>query len=288
MSLPPLRRIAAIHDLSGLGKCSLTVALPVISAAGVECACIPTALLSTHTGEFTGWTMHDLSGDMLPIARHWAAEGVRLDGIYSGYLASPAQAALLEQVIDLLAGPETQLIVDPVMADNGAYYSNLDEEMCRAFRRLIARADVITPNVTEAAFLTGLPYQHTHSPEYLDELLTRLAALGARAAAITGVRPGDGTVGNLAVDFRTGQQYRAMRPARSGLFYGAGDLFASALSALLVRGAPLEAALNAASSLVADSVERTLQRDTPRRFGMDFEGALPAFAQRAAALFDEA
>ena len=288
MSLPALRRIAAIHDLSGLGKCSLTVALPVISAAGVECACIPTALLSTHTGEFPGWTMHDLSDDMLPIAEHWAAEGVRLDGIYSGYLASPAQAALLGQILDLLAGPETQIIVDPVMADNGAYYSNLDEAMCRAFRRLIARAHVVTPNVTEAAFLTGMPYLHTHSPAYLDELLARLEALGARTVAVTGVRPEDGTVGNLAVDFRTGQCCRAMRPARSGLFYGAGDLFASALSALLVRGAALEDALETASSLVTDSVERTLLRGTPRRFGMDFEGALPAFAQRAAALFDEA
>ena len=96
-TLPPLKRIAAIHDLSGLGKCSLTVALPVISATGVECACIPTAVLSTHTGEFTGWTFRDLSDDMLPIARHWQREGVRIDGIYSGYLASPEQAELLRR-----------------------------------------------------------------------------------------------------------------------------------------------------------------------------------------------
>ena len=128
--------VAAIHDLSGLGKCSLTVALPVISATGVECACIPTAVLSTHTGEFTGWTFRDLSDDMLPIARHWQREGVRIDGIYSGYLASPEQAELLAQTIDCIAAPDTLVIVDPVMADNGIYYSQIDDRMCAAFRRL--------------------------------------------------------------------------------------------------------------------------------------------------------
>lgn len=158
-TLPPLKRIAAIHDLSGLGKCSLTVALPVISATGVECACIPTAVLSTHTGEFTGWTFRDLSDDMLPIARHWQREGVRIDGIYSGYLASPEQAELLAQTIDCIAAPDTLVIVDPVMADNGIYYSQIDERMCAAFRRLLSRADVITPNITEAALLAGLPYE---------------------------------------------------------------------------------------------------------------------------------
>ena len=121
-TLPPLKRIAAIHDLSGLGKCSLTVALPVISATGVECACIPTAVLSTHTGEFTGWTFRDLSDDMLSIAHHWQRIGVRIDGVYSGYLASPEQAQLLAQTLDCIAAPDTLVVIDPVMADNGSYY----------------------------------------------------------------------------------------------------------------------------------------------------------------------
>ena len=112
-----------------------SLALPVVSATGVECACIPTALLSTHTGEFTGWTMHDLSGEMEPIASHWAQLGIRFDGVYSGYLASPAQAQVLERVLTLLSSEHTLYVLDPVMADNGAYYSNLDEAMCRAFRR---------------------------------------------------------------------------------------------------------------------------------------------------------
>ena len=124
-TLPPLKRIAAIHDLSGLGKCSLTVALPVISATGVECACIPTAVLSTHTGEFTGWTFRDLSDDMLPIAHHWQCIGARIDGVYSGYLASPEQAQLLAQTLDCIAAPDTLVVIDPVMADNGSYYSKI-------------------------------------------------------------------------------------------------------------------------------------------------------------------
>ena len=139
--LPPLKRILAVHDLSGVGKCSLTVALPVISAAGVECACMPTAVLSTHSGDFYGFTKHDLSGELLPMAEHWKREGVRFDGIYTGYLASPAQAAVVEQIIDQLAGPDTLIVVDPVMADNGKLYAGFDnkfpQKMCYTIKLYI-------------------------------------------------------------------------------------------------------------------------------------------------------
>lgn len=242
-TLPPLKRIAAIHDLSGLGKCSLTVALPVISATGVECACIPTAVLSTHTGEFTGWTFRDLSDDMLSIAHHWQRIGVRIDGVYSGYLASPEQAQLLAQTLDCIAAPDTLVVIDPVMADNGSYYSKIDDRMCAAFRRLLSRADVITPNVTEAALLAGLPYEPgTHSDAYLAQLFQALGALGAGIVTVTGVRPQPDVIGNVACDCRTGEMHVSMRPAHPGVFYGTGDVFASALAALLVRGAPLSAA----------------------------------------------
>lgn len=283
--LPRLKRIAAVHDLSGLGKCSLTVALPVISATGVECACIPTALLSTHTGEFTGWTLRDLSDEMIPIARHWKSTGAQFDGVYTGYLANPAQAHTLEQVIDLISGPQSLLVVDPVMADNGSYYSNMGEDMCAAFRHLIRRADVITPNITEAALLTGTDYTPDgHDENYLRRMFEMLAAMGPRMITITGIRSGD-MIGNAAYDAQTGETFRALRPMHEGLFYGTGDIFASSLAALLVRGATLSSALETATALTDDSISRSLRHDVPRRFGVDFEGALPAYIDRVRNLF---
>ncbi len=282
-----LPRIAAIHDLSCVGKCSLTVALPVISCSGVECACIPTAVLSTHTGEFTGYTMTPLSDDLLPIARHWDQEGVTLDGIYTGYLASPQQERQVEQVLDLLAGPDTLVVVDPVMADNGRYYANLGEPMRQAFLRLCRRAKLITPNITEAALLAGLPHpQAPHSPACLEQILDKLSQLGPRYLAVTGVHPQPDQMGNLLLDVQTGETTLALRPVQPGVFYGTGDLFASALSALLVRGLDAGEALELATQLVADSIAISAQSSAPRRFGVAFEQALPAYMARVQAAFD--
>lgn len=279
-------RIAAIHDVSGFGKCSLTVALPVISASGVECACIPTALLSTHTGGFKGFTFRDLSDEMLPIARHWKDEGLSFDGIYSGYLASAEQAEMLEEIIALLAGEKTKIIVDPVMADNGTYYSKLGNDMCLAFRRLCGKAHIITPNITEAALLTELPYREgPHEKAYLDSLVDGLSKLCNGVIAITGVRPDRDSVGVYAVDTKTGESCLCANRAETGVFCGTGDIFASAFAALMLRGAGLKDASETAVSLVSESIERTVLRDTPRRNGVDFEGALPNYIKRTAELF---
>ena len=287
-TLPPLRRIVAIHDLSGVGKCSLSVALPVISATGVECACLPTAVLSTHTGAFTGYVMESLEDFMLPIARHWKQENIPFDGIYTGYLATPEQERQVEAVFDLLAGPETMIVVDPVMADNGSYYANLGDEMCQAFRRLCRRAQVITPNITEAALLAGVPYPTTpHTPERLQEILGALGALGPRYVAVTGVHPSPEAIGNLLLDTQTQEVTWALRPTRPGLFYGTGDLFASSLSALLVRGMECKQAVQMATDLVAGAIERTALRPTPRRFGVDFEGVLPVYIQKVQKAFGQ-
>ena len=280
-TLPPLKRIAAIHDLSGLGKCSLTVALPVISATGVECACIPTAVLSTHTGEFTGWTFRDLSDDMLPIARHWQREGVRIDGIYSGYLASPEQAELLAQTIDCIAAPDTLIIVDPVMADNGIYYSQIDERMCAAFRRLLSRADVITPNITEACLLTGLEYRETHDDSYIRTLLERLLALGARTAILTGVRTEPGRVGVACMD-AAGAVSQCSAPYVPAVFYGTGDLFASTCAGALTLGWSVHDAMELASAYVADTIAETRREPDARWYGVSFEATIPQLLRRMA------
>jgi pyridoxine kinase len=223
---------------------------------------------------------------MLPIAEHWRSVGARFDGIYSGYLASPEQGLLLGRIIDLLADKETLVTVDPAMADNGEYYVNFDSGMCDVFRRLCARADVITPNVTEAALLAGVPYEAVpHGPACIDSLFEGLAELGPGIIAVTGVRPSAHEIGIIVRDIREGKEYAAMRPARNGVFFGTGDIFASAFAALIVRGAPVGDALDAASALVGESIERSMARGTPRRFGVDFEGALPAYIRRVQEIF---
>lgn len=286
-NLPKLPRMAAIHDLSGFGKCSLTVALPIVSATGVECCCIPTALLSTHTGGFTNWTLTDLSDSIVPIASHWNELGIGFDAIYSGYLASEAQGKLLEKTIELLRNGNTLVIVDPAMADNGRYYANLDDTMTRCFRRLIAKADVITPNITEACFLTGAEYRSApHGERFITELIDRLSELGPKVVAVTGVSLEPGKVGIVARDNSRGKTSVVMNEAREGTFHGSGDVFASAFAALLTRGAALDDALSLAEGFVSECIERTEARNTPRPYGLDFEGVLPEYIKGVEELFD--
>ena len=153
------KRAAAIHDLSGVGKCSLTVILPILSAAGIECAALPTAVLSTHTGGFGEVVCRDLTEDMLPIARHWRREHIGFDALYSGYLASYQQIGLVRETFGLLRGSRTLVMVDPVMGDDGRLYSLYTPEMARGMADLCACADIIVPNLTEAAILLGRDYR---------------------------------------------------------------------------------------------------------------------------------
>ena len=145
------KRVAAIHDISCLGRCSLTVALPIISAAGVETAVIPTAVLSTHTGGFKDYTVRDLSSDIVPTARHWKSEGITVDAVYTGYLCSKEQIYLVMEAARLISGSNTLLITDPVMADNGKLYKGFDGDYADYMLKLCSAADIITPNITEAA-----------------------------------------------------------------------------------------------------------------------------------------
>lgn len=286
--LSKLPKMAAIHDISGFGKCSLTVALPIVSASGVECCCIPTALLSTHTGGFTDWTFRDLSEDIVPIAQHWHKLGIHFDAIYSGYLASEAQGELLDKAIELLRSEDTLVIVDPAMADNGKYYANFDGKMAECFKRLISKANVITPNITEACFITGMPYHKgVYDRGFVSEIIDRLGELGPDIVAVTGVGFEEGSVGIVARDFRMRADCEVMSGAREGLFHGAGDIFASSFAALLTRGAELETALETAENFVCDCIERTQLRAAPRHYGMDFEGALPEYILNVKNIFDK-
>ena len=153
-----MKRVVSIQDISCLGKCSLTVALPIISAMGVETCVVPTAVLSTHTGGFSGFTFHDLTQEVAPIADHWAKEGISFDAIYTGYLGSFEQIHLVSQFFDRFGGQDTLIYVDPAMADNGVLYTGFTPEFAKEMGKLCGKADVIVPNLTEASFMLGVDY----------------------------------------------------------------------------------------------------------------------------------
>jgi pyridoxine kinase len=279
------KRVAAIHDISCFGKCSLTVALPIISAAGIEVSIIPTAILSTHTGGFTGYTFRGLTEDILPIARHWKALGLRFDAIYSGYLGSFEQLDIVSEVFDLLKTPETLIVVDPVMADHGRLYASFPETFPEGMKRLCSRADVITPNITEAALLLGLSYSEgPYERRYIDDMLRGLSRLGPKRVALTGVYFDEKKLGAASFDGRTGRTAYAFSALVEGYYHGTGDIFASALTACLLGGLTLEAALQTAVDFTAGSIRRTREAGTDVRFGVNFEAGLKEFAEKMEAL----
>jgi pyridoxine kinase len=153
------KRVAAIHDISCFGRCSLTVALPIISSAGIECAVVPTAVLSTHTGGIDGYTFHDLTDEIMPIAKHWKSLDLEFDAIYTGYLGSFHQLDIVSSLFDLLGSNDTLKVVDPVMADNGVLYKSFPADFPKGMRKLCAKADIIVPNITEAVLMLDEPYQ---------------------------------------------------------------------------------------------------------------------------------
>ena len=278
------KHVAAIHDISGMGKCSLTVALPILSAAGIRTSIMPTAVLSTHTGGFTGYTYHDLTDDLLPFAAHWKSLHVHFDALYSGFLGSFAQLAIVSEIFDLLRDEDTLILVDPVMADNGKLYTVYTPDFPKGMAALCAKAGLIVPNMTEAAFLLDEPYREgPYDRMYVENLLRRLAKLGAPRVVLTGVWFGDGQLGAACYDGTTGEIAYALNEMIDGYYHGTGDVFGSALLAGLMRGLSLSASTQLAVDFTAGSIRRTRDAGTDVRFGVDFEEELPAM-QRALGL----
>ena len=279
MSVP---RIAAVHDLSCFGRCSLTIVMPVLSAMGVQCCPLPTALLSTHTGGFQGNTFLDLTGQIEPIAAHWRAEGITFDAIYTGFMGSREQIALTEAFIRNFKRPECRVIVDPVMGDHGRAYRTYTPEMCRAMADLAALADVITPNRTEAALLLGEEYEHIRLDRETDcrRWCEALSSEGRRSVVLTGVSLSPDTVGAACFDREKGQVEFAAAPLVDGAFHGTGDLFASVLTGALVHGRRLTEAAQLAAEFTSQCVRRTREAGPPRREGVDFEPLLWRLGQR--------
>lgn len=270
------KRALAIHDISCVGRCSLTVALPILSAAGVNTSVVPTALLSTHTGEFTGFTHLDLTEELLPITKHIATLGLHFDAFYSGYLASTAQVDHVLTMLDELCDSTTHIFVDPAFADHGQLYSLMDAAMPAKMRELCARADTIVPNITEATFLLGEPYRPDGYDEaYVLTLAHKLANLGPECIVITDVSFDDAQTG-IAVYHKADGTFRLLfRPKFAGVFYGTGDVFASFLLSALLGDKPLMEAAALALDCTHESIRLTLAGGEPLRYGVQFERVLP-------------
>ncbi len=269
------KQVLAIHDLSCVGRCSLTVALPVLSAAGLHVSVLPTALLSTHTGEFTGYTNLDLTQEMAKIYAHFQTLPLRFDGLYSGFLGCWEQLALVEDVFAHYRRADTLLLVDPVMADHGKLYATYTETLARDMGRLCRQADVIVPNLTEAAILLEASYREQPSFPQVEAMLRALhKRYGCRQAVITGILR-DGLLGAAAYDAQRDCVFFHGQPPMDHVFYGTGDVLASALLAGLMRGRSLSQATTLAVDFTYQSMLHTLDNGLPLRYGVAFEQALP-------------
>ena len=270
-----MKRIITVQDISCVGKCSLTVALPVISAMGVEACVLPTAVLSTHTA-FKGFTFRDLTGDITAITQHWQQEKIGFDAIYTGYLGSLEQINLMHQLIKDFGGGSTRVIVDPCMADNGSLYSGFTPDFAKAMAGLCSQADVIVPNLTEASFLLGQPYVASgYTKEYIEGLVQKLAGLGARRVVLKGVSFDEKKIGIASYDSDSQKTIWYFHEKMPQNFHGTGDIFASVRTGALVRGFSLDKACRLAADFVVEAIKATLSHKDYNWYGVDFESALP-------------
>jgi pyridoxine kinase len=270
--------VAAIHDLSGFGRCSLTVAIPILSAMGVQCCPLPTAFLSTHTGGFQGFTFLDMTDEMPKVAAHWKSLGLHFQAIYSGFLGSERQIGLVADFIREFRQADTVVVVDPVMGDNGRPYQTYTPAMCAGMARLAELADVITPNLTEASFLLGRDYQDlpvAGSDESRWRQVARELSLGGRRSVVlTGVSLTPDKTGAMCFDAATGQLEAVQTDFIAHPLHGTGDVFSSVLTGALVKGAPLVDSARQAAEFVRACAVRTVAQDLPLREGVDFEPLL--------------
>jgi len=272
------KRVAAIHDLSGFGKCSLTVALPILSAAGIETSALPTAILSTHTGGISGYTYRDLTEDMRPVMKHWKSLDIKFDAIYTGFLGSFEQLDIVKEFFDAFRQEDNLILVDPVMGDNGELYTVFTHEFAAGMRMLCQKADIIVPNLTEAALLLDEPYHpgpYTHA--YIESLLRKLGTLGPQKVVLTGVYFKEDELGAATYDRTTDTIDYVFTQKIHGYYHGTGDVFASALLSALLNDFSLIDAAAIAVHFTTDSIRRTYKAKTDYRFGVNFEQSFPDF-----------
>ncbi len=267
-------KILTIQDISCVGQCSLTVALPILSAAGMETCILPSAVLSTHTAGFSGYTVRDLTADIPGIAAHWKKENIRFDALYTGYLGSTEQIAYVREIAAELLSDGGAVIVDPAMADNGKLYPAFDAAYVEAMKSLAFSADIILPNITEACFLTGTEYRERYDRAYIDSLLDALTACGAKTVVLTGVGFDAEHTGVIVREGGKTRYYEHRKIAKG--CHGTGDVYAAAFVGALENGLGAYDSAVLAADYTVRCIEVT-QGDAAHWYGVKFELALPEF-----------
>lgn len=264
-------RILTIQDISCLGQCSMTVALPILSACGQETCILPSAVLSTHTGGFSFPAIRDLSQDLPRVQAHWQKEGICFDAIYTGYLGSLEQIDSVANIFDTMLRDGGRIIVDPAMADHGKLYSGFDMAYAQAMGKLCKKADVILPNLTEACLLTGCEYRETYDEAYIADVLQKLHGMGMKCVVLTGVSYQPDETGVLIS--RGAEQFYYRHPKLKRSFHGTGDIYASAFVGSWVGGKTMEDAARIAADYACQCIQATLD-DESHWYGTKFESVL--------------
>lgn len=272
-------KILTVQDISCVGQCSLTVALPIISACGIETCVLPSAVLSTHTAGFSGYTFRDLTDDMPDILAHWKKEGILFDAVYTGYLGSTKQIAYVSDIFEEATAENCVKIVDPAMADNGKLYPGFDLPFVEAMKGLCGKADYILPNITEACFLTDTPYKETYDRAFIDALLEKLAALGCRNIIFTGISYKEGKTG--VVVYENGSYAYYEHEFLSNSCHGTGDIYASAFVGAFVRGKTAYDAAKIAADYTVECIRATAGEEN-HWYGAKFEPVLPKLIEALA------
>lgn len=265
-------RILTIQDISCLGQCSMTVALPILSACGQETCIIPSAVLSTHTGGFSFPQIRDISMDIPAIAAHWQKEKIDFDAIYTGYLGTKEQITDVARVFDTMLRPGGKIIVDPAMADHGKLYSGFDMEYAQAMGELCKKADVILPNLTESCLLTGCEYREEYDESYIAHVLEKLHGMGMKTVVLTGVSYHPEETGVVLSDGCKNWYYRHKKLSRS--YHGTGDIYASAFVGAWMGGKTMAEAVKIAADYACECIKATIDDET-HWYGTKFESVLP-------------
>jgi pyridoxine kinase len=272
----PVKKVAAIHDLSGFGRASLTAIIPILSTMGTQVCPVPTAILSTHTGDFDNFTYVDLTDTMEAYINHWIELNLEFDCIYSGFLGSPKQIKIVSKAIDHFSKENNLVVVDPVMGDDGELYATMDQEMVENMKALVTKADIITPNFTEAAYLLGKPYNKSIDEKEIKAWLKALSVMGPKVVILTSVPhdASDKQTSVIAYNRESDVYWKVSCTYIPAYYPGTGDAFTSVVIGSLLQGDSLPIALDRGVQFITTSIKASYGFDYPKREGVLLERVL--------------